>query len=158
MNNMKKVYAIVRDAVNEDSNHHRNLEIMNDAGEKFNTDDGMADFCNDYFVNVGLHMKEKISIPCAPCELGGCVAESMFLKPVTEAEVIKHIHSLKNNSSPGYDNIPASIIKHTHAEIINPLLHIINQIFVTGIVPSHFKTSVVVPVFKNGSRTDIRNF
>ena len=44
-----------------------------------------------------------------------------------------------------------------HLEIISPLRHIINLIFKTGKVPSHFKQSVIVPIYKSGSKNEIKN-
>ena len=39
---------------------------------------------------------------------------SMFLKPLTANELIKHINDLKNNCSPGMDGITTKIIKTIH--------------------------------------------
>ena len=42
--------------------------------------------------------------------------------------------------------------------MLDPLVHIINLIFVTGKVPSSFKISIVIPVCKKGCKTNITNY
>jgi hypothetical protein len=38
-------------------------------------------------------------------------SETMFVAPVTETEVGQVIKGLKNNSSPGFNEIPTSLVK-----------------------------------------------
>lgn len=118
----------------------------------------MASFCNDYFVNVGLHMSDRIRSPKNPFVLQYRCMSSMFLKPVGENELIRQISSLRNGSSPGDDGVDAVTIKNVHTDLIKPLRHIINLIFKTGKVPSHFKVSIVTPVHKSGDKSNINNF
>lgn len=66
--------------------------------------------------------------------------------------------SLKNNSSPGYDNVGPKIIKDHHLCITPPLAHIINLIFSQGNVPNDYKKSIVVPIYKSGDKSEIGNF
>ena len=42
--------------------------------------------------------------------------------------------------------------------MLDPLVHIINFIFIIGKVPSSFKISIVIPVFKKGCKTNITNY
>lgn len=157
-NNLKKIYAIIRDATNECGPKKHLLEITDDSDAGFNNDADMADFCNNYYINVGKEMAKKIPLPRSPLDVDFVSPESMFLEPITENDVIKHISTLKSGSSPGHDGISADIIKHTHTEIVTPLTHIINRTFETGIVPSHFKISIVTPIHKAGSKKQIQNY
>lgn len=86
------------------------------------------------------------------------IPNSMVLYPVDQNEIILHIGSLKNKCSSGIDGISVSVLKKIHRFICHPLQHIINTIFSTGIVPSHFKQSLVVPIYKSGSHTNIANY
>lgn len=90
--------------------------------------------------------------------LQGRVGNSMYLRPVTENEIIMQISCLKNGSAPGKDGISAKLIKFTHIEIVKPLTHIINLIFSTSTVPAYFKQSIVCPIYKAGERDKIENF
>lgn len=82
----------------------------------------------------------------------------MFLRPVTSLDIIKYIKSLKTDSAPSLDGISNKLIKIIHPHIIIPLKHIINLIFETGIVPYHFKISVITPIHKPGPTNKIQNY
>lgn len=159
-NDMKKIYKIISDATNENKNKTNNdVNILNQNNKPFNNDKEMANFCNDYFINIGLNMAEKIKQPTSGIIMNyPNLINSMALKPVTNTEIIMHINSLKNNSVPGIDGIPSRIIKKYHKYLLDPLVCIINNIFSTGKVPMSFKVSTVTPIFKKGSKTDIANY
>lgn len=158
--NIRKLYDIVKKATNENTSTCKtnSIKITNDQGIEFANDREMADHCNSYFASVGSKMAEKIATPRDPIEVNFTLKNSIFLSPINENELIKHISSLKSNSSPGLDGITPKLLKQTHNVIIKPLLHIINRIFVTGIVPSHFKESVITPIHKSGPKTLICNY
>lgn len=156
---MKKIFSIVKDATNEVSrNSDTKIRITDVNHGSFASDVDMANYFNEYFTNVGVRMNDQIPIPKHKCDYGGGSAGTMFLKPLTENELIGHIASLKNGSSPGHDNISVNVIKQTHRQILVPLLHIFNLILVKGVIPSHFKISVVVPIHKSGSKTEVQNY
>lgn len=156
--NMKKIYEIIRDACNEQCLKKSTIKINDMNGENILDERDMANYCNDYFINIGTEMEGKIPPPQSVCDIDRVIPASMYLTPLTENEIIKHIFSLRNNSAPGYDGVSADIVKQTHIYIVNPLLHIINLIFQTGVVPSEFKISIVKPIHKTGCKTDIKNF
>ena len=39
-----------------------------------------------------------------------------------------------------------------------PLTHIFNASILSGVVPSHWKETIVIPILKKGSKTDVNNF
>ena len=53
----------------------------------------------------------------------------MSMPEITEREVITIICSL-TNSSPGWDNIPAKLLKPYIEEYIKPLIYIINKLVI----------------------------
>lgn len=155
---MKKMYNIIKDATYENQTKDLCIKINNEQGQEFTNSIEMANYCNNYFINIGIDMEKNIPIPKNSCSLDPINPNSMFLTPITKNELVKHISSLKSSGCPGYDGISTQIIKQTHMEIMTPLLHIINLIFKTGIVPSDFKMSIVTPIHKNGPKTDIKNY
>ena len=60
--------------------------------------------------------------------------------------------SLKN-SSPGYDELPASIAMQCIDKYVVPLTYIVNMI---GVFPSELKLAKVVPIFKSDKVTNYR--
>lgn len=158
-NNLKKIYEIVSEAVDEKKcGSVNNFEILDDRGNSFSNKKDMANYCNKFFTEIGTKMHNKIVTPDNMFQINHNSMSSMFLKPVDKNEIIGHINSLKNNCAPGYDGVESRIIKYFHLHLINPLVHLINIIFRTGVVPSGFKKSIVTPIFKDKDKTKITNF
>ena len=65
----------------------------------------------------------------------------MFAAPVTETEGEQVIKGLKNKSSPGFDEIPTSLVKQWLCYFIKPLVHIYDVSFQNGISPDMMKKS-----------------
>ena len=70
---------------------------------------------------------------------------SISIPIISELEVVAAIKSLKN-SSAGYDEVPARILKQNI--FIKPLTHLINYSIKEGIFPDKLKIAKVVPIFK----------
>lgn len=83
---------------------------------------------------------------------------SIFLDAITENEVLREIDQLDVNKSGGYDEISPKVVKAASKHIVKPLMHIYNQSFVTGIVPSELKIAVVTPIFKSNDRESFSNY
>ena len=81
----------------------------------------------------------------------------MFLTPVTEEEIINIISSLKN-SSAGWDEISAQIIKSTVHLFISPLTHVCNLSFLQGVFPRELKIAKVIPLYKSDDKMFVKNY
>ena len=157
-NNLKKMYEIIKHATNVSNKKDKNvLSVVNDNNLLFTNNLEMANYCNNYFTNIGIEMAKKIKTPKTRFDAKNNNA-SMFLTPVTGPEIIKQIASLKTDSAPGMDQISTKLIKLAVSEITEPLTHIINLIFKCGRVPEHFKKSIIIPIHKSGSTKNIENF
>jgi len=82
----------------------------------------------------------------------------MFFSPVTCDELYKLIMQLKNNKSPGPDNIGPKLIKYIACERCYSLLCVFNLSFDKGLVPDKLKLAKVVPVFKGGNELPPNNY
>ena len=74
----------------------------------------------------------------------------------TEIEII--VRKLKTKSTEGFDDLSTKLLQATIHEVATPLEHILNQSFVTGIVPENLKTAKVIPVFKSGNNKLFNNY
>ena len=72
---------------------------------------------------------------------------SIYIPPPTTTEIKQIIVSLKN-SSPGWDEIPAFLLKTCSNYYVKPLTYIINKSIEEGIFPNELKLARVVPIFK----------
>ena len=81
----------------------------------------------------------------------------MYLVPATEQDILD-IQNLENKSSSGDDYISNLIIK-TASTIIAPYLtYLINKSMNQGVFPDKLKKAKVIPLFKEGSKTDVNNY
>ena len=75
------------------------------------------------------------------------VDNSMYMPEITECEVITVICSL-TNSSPGWDNMLAKLLKPYIEEYIKALTYIVNKSFGTGVFPDSLKLAKVISIYK----------
>lgn len=158
-NNLKKVYEIINEATDSSHIHEKtSVPPIKKDSNTFPDNKSLANYCNSYFVKIGIEMFNKIQKPLNEFNLTFNNKFSIFLNPVDNNEIITHINSLKNDSAPGMDMLNSKLIKKAHMDLIAPLVHIINLIFNTGIVPEQFKTSIITPIFKTGDKSNIGNY
>ena len=114
----------------------------------------------EYFVEVGPRLANNISSSINPMSyLTNHVDNSIYMPEIPEREVITVICSL-TNSSPGWNNIPAKLLKPYIEEYIKPLTYtcIINKSFETGVFPDSLKLAKVIPIYKSGDKTLLSNY
>lgn len=68
------------------------------------------------------------------------------------------VRSMKSNKAPGLDGITSNILKSVAQYILSPLTHIVNMSIESGIFPEILKESIIIPVFKSGSREQMNNY
>ena len=73
---------------------------------------------------------------------------SLFVKPITEKEIIEIVLSFKNGKSPGYDSIDSQVIKRAIHILCKPLCNIFNHCFKNGVFPDCGKISKVIPIHR----------
>ena len=78
----------------------------------------IANKFNEFFVNVGPNLAKNIEVCDRSIDIFNYLQKrnstSMFLKSVSEEEVIKVVNSFKGKTSTGYDNIDMSILKKSY--------------------------------------------
>nr|CAI5834501.1 unnamed protein product [Callosobruchus analis] len=168
-------YNYYKTQINKNKDNSKNLwKVINNICEKSskvvpsdvitvsntvcNTPDTIANAFNDFFSEIGKCYAEKIVKPSTPLPDNELNQNSFFLQPVTEADIITIINSLKTNKSLGIDDIKSEILRYSYEFIAAPLCHLINQIFISSKVPQQFKTAVVTPIHKKGDIKVINNY
>ena len=82
---------------------------------------------------------------------------SLYLEPVTEAEIRRLIMSLKS-SAPGYDDIRSSILKMSLPFKCTPLTYISNLSLQEGVFPDELKIANVIPLFTSDDPELFNNY
>ena len=65
---------------------------------------------------------------------------------------------LKTKWTVGFDSLSTKLIQLTKEKIIIPLRHIINQSFVTDVVPENLKVAKLIPIYKSGNKNVFNNY
>jgi len=73
-------------------------------------------------------------------------------------EVQKAVKKLKNNKSPGKDEITGEMIKHGGPHLIEEIHQLCNKAWKTGIATTECKKSVLVLLHKKGSAIECSNY
>ena len=77
---------------------------------------------------------------------------------ITSSDVAKAIKSLSSSASVSVDGIKVSELKTSCDEIISTLAYIFNQSLTTGTYPARWKTALITPIHKKGSKYDTNNY
>ena len=100
-----------------------------------------AEIIGDFFKNIFCVDGEEEIPPVEPCEMQ---------TPFSETEIAKAVKSLKNNKSPGCDDIRAELIKHSPTEIHQGIADLLNEVARSGDYPSEIGKGILVPLPKPG--------
>ena len=85
------------------------------------------------------------------------MSNSIYLNEVDASEVHRTIKNFKNKSTSD-TRISALKIANESYSFTTVLANIINKSFKEGVFPEQLKTAGVVPIHKEGSKTDVSNF
>jgi hypothetical protein len=77
---------------------------------------------------------------------------------ITSEEILKCIHSLKRNKSPGLDGIPGEFFIDCSDLILPYLVQVFNYIFDSGVYPEIWSKGVIVPIPKKGDKSTPGNY
>ena len=129
--------------------------------KKISNNQEIANVFNTYFTDIGSALAAKIpdvkTIDYRQFMDEG-LNKSMFVQPVTELEIIEIVKKFQNKKSRGYDNVNMIIVKQMLSSIVMPLTHIFNLSLEKGVFPNGMKLAKVIPMHKNGSASDIKNY
>ena len=83
---------------------------------------------------------------------------SFFLTPTNAQEILRIGKDTKRGSSCSFDGICSTVMKYVLPFIAEPLAYIFNLSFHSGSVHLNLKVAKIIPVFKNGDKSNINNY
>ena len=151
-NNSRKAYDIIKKLTKE--RQSRINVIENKAGEILTNPDDVRNRWKEYCEELYNHkaITDKTLIGNMNEENGN---EEL---PILRAEVEEAIRSLKRNKAPGIDNIQAELIKEGGSDMVEILLKICNLSLKTGLWPSQWTQSILIPLPKKGDIRKCNNY
>ena len=120
----------------------------------------MAKSFNDFFVNIGNKVEEKI--PPGSTHFSDYLRKDhnhrFLIRPVDDEEVESMISQLNISKSCGPNSIPTKLLKDNLALFLSPLKYIINLSFHEGCFPDMLKVADVCPIFKKKCKKKCENY
>ena len=121
----------------------------------------VAEALNTFFTSVGEKLASKVPKSNRTPESYMqkiSQTQSFFISPVTGWEVLTALGKIRTNKSCGPDGLHPRYLRDIAMFIAEPLAHIINLSFATGIVPQQLKIARITPIFKKGDRETPTNY
>lgn len=159
-NKSKAIWQIInKERTNKNNDDIKPIKLKVN-GETLNNTKEVAGTFNTYFAEaaskllegeeMGVDRTNYTSIPESGC--------NFILNNVTSREIIKLIRRMKNKKSLGPDGISSHLIKQCGIPLAEPLAHLINDSFSSGVFPSELKVARVKPIFKKGDSMEMGNY
>ena len=82
---------------------------------------------------------------------------SFFFQPLTVHEIQKLIND-SQNSKASNDTTPLHIFKLCPDEVFEYLVHLLNLCIDMGCMPQILKTSLIIPIYKAGAKSELANY
>ena len=158
-NDLQKSWKLIKEVIGRNRSKPRICKQFNINGTIVEDSKTISNQFNDYFVNIGNSLAEKIQPTNRNFSdyLRGNYVNSLFLNPTNEDEIDRIIMNFKDSAS-GWDDIAPKVIKSVKDHIKTVLVYLCNLSFITGIVPKELKLAKVVPVFKSGTNNEFTNY
>lgn len=83
---------------------------------------------------------------------------SIFLRPVTESEIINIIKTLPYKNYTGPDNIGVKIIKYLALCLAASLCDLCHKCLLEGYFPSTLRNAIDTPIFKAANKENVFNY
>ena len=122
--------------------------------------DNPKDVCNKFashYQTAPLNTRNAIPDAPNPVQQNHTVAHTLFFTPATGDEIIKIIKKFKNKKAAIQD-VPIKLLKFLSPKIGDIIGNIFNHSFETESYPDSLKIARVVPIFKSGSKSDVKNY
>ena len=160
-NDMKKTWSTINDLIKNKTISSIYPEFFILDNTKLSDKKDIANKFNEYFINIGPDLAEKIEVNNAK-QFEEYLTEHIFSRlqftDVNDTEIQNIIQNLPSKISCGFDNLSLKIIKTIKCDLLSPLTIIINQMLNTGIFPEKLKIAKIKPILKKGENTCFTNY
>ena len=139
-------------------NKNINELLVNDKSVK--SDKIITNEINSFFSNVGKNLNKKKKkknnfIHNDNTNYNSC---SFFINATDENEIRKVINNLDIKKAGPVDGISNKVIKCLIDFIVKPLEYIFDLAISEVVFPTHFKKTIIVPIYKSGEKKLITNY
>ena len=148
---IRRTWSLINEFIHPSAKNKRGkIDCLKIDGMFVSNEQDVADQLNSYFSNVGANIANSIVDSYDHNEfLQGNHPNSFFLSPVSTAEVIGYISSLKNKKC-NIHSLPSIALKYVSVIVAPVICHLINLSISSSTFPDHLKIARIVPLPKGG--------
>ena len=157
---MKKTWDGIRDLINVSKKSSTNINEIVHNKQTFTDNKDIAKALNNYFVNVGPSIEQKIPKGKFPFQsyLGDQNPTALTLNPCDADEIANIISTFGAGKASGPYSIPTNLLKEFSQYFSKPIAIIINKSLQEGVFPQPLKTALVCAIFKKNDKTKCANY
>ena len=141
----------------------RSLRSLRSNDVVINNSIELSDTFNDHFSTIGPRLANEIPPIGQNDDLSyttflTCNNSSFQFFPISSNIVFSHLNKLSRSKATGLDNISARFIRECADLISVPISDLFNKSLTSGIFPDDWESARVIPLFKQGERSDLNNY
>ena len=160
--NSKKIWEILNKLTGKCKKGQSLIDEIVINGEKINDVKTISNAFAKHYGEMGKSLSNKIkesgTINDPMTYLKNRTQYNCYFYPTNIEEIEKIIKSLKAKNSSGYDQISNKILKKIYPGIIHGLEILFNKSLQNGIFPNNMKLSIISPLYKGNTKTEIINY
>ena len=157
----RKTWQILYSSIRKNKQTKQHCTRLQVDGRETSDPNQMAKLFNEHFTNMASGVVAGLN-PTNLCPLDKLeqVNSSFSLSdtPITFEEIINAVDLLPDKKTADASGVSSNFLKQTIYAIIQPLHHIFNLSISTGSVPSLFKIAKIIPIYKNGDKSNPDNY
>lgn len=149
----KSFYEYVKDK-QKSNNFPSNMQLNEKVG---NNSDDISNLFADFFQNIYTTHENNIrdydyfSFLPEP-------TKDIAVDNISPIEILQRLETLDPSKSAGPDGLPPVLLKSLSKELVKPLFWLFNSSLKSNYLPHIWKESFLVPIFKSGKKSDIKNY
>ena len=147
--NLRRTWTILKQVINKRKYSKVQTEFKLSDGSTTKDKSIISESFNDFFVNIGPNLANKIPNQSKQPEsyLGERNSFSIHLTKLEDKEFCEIILNMRNCAA-GYDELNKDILMIGINSVKNVLIHLVNLSIFQGIFPEELKIANITPVFK----------
>jgi hypothetical protein len=160
-NDVKTTWKCINQIMGKSKQKFNFPESLHLNNKTFSSPQAIATGFNDFYTNIGPDLARKLPPPNQSFThyiKSANYANSFFMHPSSEDEIISVAKTMKPKASSGFDSISPKLLQGIIRGISFPLKHIINLSLEKGEFPNKMKIAKVIPIFKSGESSSLVNY
>lgn len=162
--NSRKQWQMINSLLNRNRKKVSITKLIDENGDIINTPLDIAENFNKFFSEIATKLKTETGTRTGPVGdrdyikfLQPQIESSIYLRPVETEEINEIINKFENKTTSDTKISALKIANGSHS-FQCVLANVISISFEQGLFPEQLKTAKVVPIHKDGSKFDVKNY